>query len=293
MKKTFSYDTDAKLMIGAGIIPDAPKGVIEGFFEFCNGNGLNPWNKDAYMLEYLNATKGGRDYAYISNYRELLKVAAKSGDYAGIDPVLYNERRNEAGQLVYNTMAEVIASGKPPVTAHVTVYKIIGGQRFAFSYQVACSEYVKVKKDGQPYGNWKTMLFTMLEKVVMSRAIRLTWPVETGGFHVEEEIQAITGDTDAASDDVDTAKVVAPKGAAQKTETPFPPTDKEAAERAELIETMAESIGACENEQDLNALYKNNAHWCKTDDEVVGMFAARKKAIIEADAARNAKNNEA
>jgi hypothetical protein len=121
----------------------------------------------------------------------------------------------------------------------------------------------------------------------------LTWPVETGGFHVEEEIQAMTGDTDAASDDVDTTKVVAPKGAAQKTETPFPPTDKEAAERAELIETMAESIGGCENEQDLNVLYKNNAHWCKTDDEVVGMFAARKKAIIEADAARNAKNNEA
>jgi phage recombination protein Bet len=293
MKKTFSYNPDAALMIGAGIIPDAPRGVVEGFFEFCNGNGLNPWNKDAYMLEYWNATKGGKDYAYISNYRELLKVAAKSGDYAGIDPVLYNERRNEAGQMVYNTMAEVIASGKPPVTAQVTVYKIIGGQRFAFSYQVACSEYVKVKKDGQPYGNWKTMLFTMLEKVVMSRAIRLTWPVETGGFHVEEEIQAITGDTDAASNDVDTTKVVAPAGAAKKAEMPFPPTDKEAAERAELIETLSEAINACENWDDLNLVYKNNAHWCKSDTEVMDMFKARTTAIAKADAARNAKNNQA
>ena len=289
MKKTFSYDADAKMMIGAGIIPDAPKGVIEGFFEFCNTNGLNPWNKDCYLLQYWK--KGGYDYAFITNYKELLKVASKSGDYAGLDPVLYNERRVD-GQLVYNTMAEVIASGKAPVTAHVTVYKIIGGQRFAFSYQIACAEYIKTK-DGQPIGNHKTMQFTMLEKCIYSRAVRLTWPIETGGFNIEEEVHIITGNTDAASEDVDTAKVVAPKGAAKNTETPFPPTDKEAAERAELIETLSEAINACENWDDLNLVYKNNAHWCKSDTEVMDMFKARTTAIAKADAARNAKNKEA
>ena len=285
--KKFVYPEDAKLMIDAGIIPNAPQGIIQGFFEFCNQNSLSPWNKDAYILEYWNTSSGGKDFSFITSYHELFKVAAKSGDYAGVDAVVYNERRVD-GQLVYNTMAEVIASKKMPVTAHVTVYKIIGGQRFPFRHQINCAEYIKTKKDGTPYGSWKNLLFTMLEKVVMSRAIKLTWPIETDGFRTEEEVSALTGETDAAEEATSTTKVVAPKGAKEEKKAIFPDTDKEASEKAELLEMITEAVNECENEQDLNVVYKNNAHWIGKDQAILTLFKDRKAAIIKADNERNA-----
>lgn len=285
-QKQFTIE-DAPALIDAGFIPGGvPGGILAGFFEFCNTQGLNPWKKEAFITAYYNRDKGGNEYAYIAHYSHLLKIAQRSGTWAGMNAVRYNERTASDGRIVFDTMADLIAAKKTPLTAHVTVYKIIGGQRFPFNASVACGEYIKTNKEGKPSGTWARMLYTMIEKVVVSRAVRMTWPVETDGLRIEEEVQAMSGDTDSADLLNDTNAIATPKGrdagVAPKKDADFPLQGDEARERAELLETVAGQIAECGDDiAALNGVYKNNQHWCVGDDEVIAMFKEAKAIILK------------
>jgi phage recombination protein Bet len=102
----------------------------------------------------------------------LQAIAARTGGWAGIDlPKL--EFANPTDQQ--------------PVSASVTVYRMIGGQRCAFSSIVWWTEAARHRRDGQLNRPWAEMPRLMLGKVARAAALRMAFPEELSGVYSEEE----------------------------------------------------------------------------------------------------------
>lgn len=146
------------------------KGQFGVFLELCKSMGLNPFNREVYAMVI------GKRLVLITGIHGLLKIAARSGAYAGMDDVAFVEKD---GQLV---------------SATATCYKIVQGQRVPFTATVDFKEYGKGKS-----GNWKDMPKTMLGKVARAHALRLGFP-EVGNMYSEEEVGAMKDNGPAQSD---------------------------------------------------------------------------------------------
>lgn len=131
------------------------------FLEAAKRYNLNPIANQIYpqvRQGRLNITTG------IDGYR---LVADRTGKYAGNDdPVYDNEER--------------------PRLATVTVYKIVGGERCAFTASARWDQYFPGEKQGFM---WNKMPHLMLGKCAEALALRKAFPAELSGIYTEEEMQ--------------------------------------------------------------------------------------------------------
>ncbi len=125
----------------------------------CQRTGLDPFFKQIYAIK-----RGGKMTMQtgIDGYRLL---ADRTGAYAGSDEPLYDTE-----EAVH------------PTWAKVTVWKIVQGQRVAFSAKARWDEYNA--------GNdmWKKMGYLMLGKCAESLALRKAFPAELSGVYTTEEM---------------------------------------------------------------------------------------------------------
>jgi phage recombination protein Bet len=145
------------------------EGQFGVFLELCKSQGLNPFNREVYAMVI-----GGK-LVQITGIHGLLKIAARSGAYAGMDDVTYVEKD---GKLL---------------SATATCYKLVQGHRVPFTATVDFKEYTTGK------GNWKDMPKTMLAKVARAHALRLGFP-EVGAMYSEEEVGAMRSSGPAQSE---------------------------------------------------------------------------------------------
>ena len=102
----------------------------------------------------------------------LQAIAARTREWAGVDAPQF-----EVGKDHPDT----------PVSAAVTVYRMVAGKRCPFTAIVRWSEFSKRNKAGELSRTWRQMPFHMLAKVARANAIRMACPEETSGVFVEEE----------------------------------------------------------------------------------------------------------
>ncbi len=76
--------------------------------------------------------------------------------------------------------------GKHPVKASVTVYKIVGGTRCAFTASARWDEYFPGDKMGFM---WKTKPHVMLGKCAEAQALRKAFPAELSSLYADEEME--------------------------------------------------------------------------------------------------------
>jgi len=225
-------DTLAK----ASIIPyDTPAPVLQVFAATCAAHGLSPYKREIYLVKY------GNQYNTIVGIDGLRAKAARTGQFAGRDDAQYN--RTADGQ--YLTAYDVRAKGETLTTCTVTVYRVIAGQKHAFTKTVLWAEYAPANLSGK----WKTMGFNMIEKCAEAAALRMAFADETAGLHVEEERAA------------------------------FEDTTVQAAEhRPEVMidrEELAEKVQGCETIDDLAKLYKSDPRHANFAD----LFSTRKNEL--------------
>jgi len=94
-------------------------------------------------------------------------VADRSGNYAGNDDPVYD-------------------SEDKPTKATVSVYKIVNGERCAFTASARWEQYYPGDRQGFM---WKKMPHLMLGKCAESLALRKAFPAELAGLYTKEEME--------------------------------------------------------------------------------------------------------
>jgi len=167
------------------------------FLHTCKRTGLDPMAKQIHFVK--RNSKSGPKVAFqtaIDGYR---LVADRTGKYAGNDDPVFVEK-----------------DGKP-VSATVTVYKLINGERIAFGATARWSEYFPGEDQGFM---WRKMPYLMLGKCAEGLALRKAFPAELGGVYTDDEMQQ------ADNDESRTTSIEPPKPkAAAKAESTKPDDD--------------------------------------------------------------------
>ena len=102
----------------------------------------------------------------------LQAIAGRTGAWAGADLPVWEKDPNDT---------------KRPLSASVTVYRMVGSQRCPFAAIVWWSEFAKKDRSGNLTRSWDQMSFHMLSKVAKAHALRMAFPEELSGVYAEEE----------------------------------------------------------------------------------------------------------
>jgi len=167
-------DAEIAELAAAGIIPaDCPAAQVAIFAGLCTAVGLDPRLKEIELIPL-----GGGKYSPYLRKDGLRKIAARTGDFAGIEPIRFDVLPNGG----YRTAAQ-FEPGQKPRTATCTVYRFVRGEKCAFTVTVSMSEFNKGR------GQWQAMPIQMLSKVAEAHALRMAFPEATNGLLGEGEIE--------------------------------------------------------------------------------------------------------
>ncbi len=139
---------------------DIDKDEFDYFLAVANHLGLDPVRRQIYCVK-----RAGRAVVQtgIDGYRA---IAARSGLLAGIDDAVFDTE-----------------DAAHPNWARVTVYRLVRGQRYAFTATARWKEY---KPERSPM--WERMPYLMLAKCAEALALRKAFPAELSGVYTEEEM---------------------------------------------------------------------------------------------------------
>lgn len=148
------------------------------FLHQAQRTGLDPLSKQIHCVlrwDNKSGTKKMSIQTAIDGYR---LIADRTGKYAGSDDYLFNEDLTQYQHLV-------TGEGQP-VTATVTVYKLVGGHRVPFTATAQWDAYFPGDKQGFM---WRKMPYLMLGKCAEALALRKAFPAELSGMYVREEME--------------------------------------------------------------------------------------------------------
>src|SRR3990167_1935089 len=155
---------------------------LKMFVQVCRGAQLNPFMKQVHFVKRWDsreAREAGAIQVGIDGFRA---VAEGSGAYAGNDdPVYEGEKDIEIAATQKSPAKKVVV----PLKATVTVYKIVEGQRYAFTATSRWSEYYPGPKMGF---QWHIRPFLMLGKTAEALALRKAFPKLLSGMYAQEEM---------------------------------------------------------------------------------------------------------
>lgn len=148
---------------------------LELFVSVCKRLGLDPFARQVHAVKRYSRADGRESITIqvgIDGYRS---IADRTGNYAGSDEPVYIPADESAPQ---------------PTKATVTVWKMVHGERRAFTASARWSEYAAIHpKTGKTLGKWEQMPYFMLSKCAEALALRKAFPAELGGVHTSEELE--------------------------------------------------------------------------------------------------------
>ena len=167
------YDLDREKidLIKATVAKGSTDLELDLFIHACKHTGLDPLMKQIYAIKRWNAKSGKEEMAIQTGIDGYRLIADRTGQYAGSDEATY-----------------MLGEDGFPDVASVTVYKLVGSLRCAFSSSARWKEYCQMSKDGKPTTMWTKMPFLMLAKCAEALALRKAFPAELSGVYTHEEM---------------------------------------------------------------------------------------------------------
>lgn len=132
----------------------------------CSRQGVHPLDK----LIFFTKRKG--KYTPITSIDFMRTRAADTGEYAGSDDAVFDLNQ--------------VRESNHPEAAHVTVWRMVQGQRCSFTATARWSEYYP--GDGEQGFMWRKMPHTMLAKCAEALALRKGFPRQLAGLFAKEEM---------------------------------------------------------------------------------------------------------
>lgn len=231
-----------KTLEQAGIVPpETPPAQIAVFGRVCQERGLSPFSKEIYLTGYKDKAANKMKYTVVVGINGFRKIAAETGQLAGIDDAIFDLQPNGA----FKTAAQIKSQGGTPVSATVTAWRMVSGVRCPFSHTALFSEF----SSGQQ--KWQSMPFQMIGKVAEAFALRKGFSDRLTGLNSEEEFAAMDGQTIAARREL----------------PPAEPVD---------TEKLKDRISECWTGKDLLLLYNSNPEYAASHAD---LFTARKEEL--------------
>lgn len=140
---------------------------LQLFLYTAEKTGLDPLLKQIYCIKRKNTKTGKEEMSIQTGIDGYRLIADRTGKYAGNDDYEFDEFLNQ------------------PSWAKATVYKMVDGQKCAFSATARWSQYYPGDYQGFM---WKKMPHVMLGKCAESLALRKAFPAELAGIHTFEEM---------------------------------------------------------------------------------------------------------
>lgn len=150
-------------LIKRTVAKDATNDELKLFFYDCQRRGVHPLDK------LLHFTKRDGKYTPVTSIDFMRSQASDSGEYAG----------NDDAQFLLSEETQ------RPIEAHITVYRMVQGQRCPFTATARWSEYFPGDKQGFM---WRKMPHTMLGKCAEALALRKAFPRQLAGLYERSEM---------------------------------------------------------------------------------------------------------
>lgn len=145
------------------------------FLQTCKGASLNPFLRQVFLVPRWDNKSGKEVRAIQVSIDGLRSIAESSGAYAGNDdPVFVGETELKSVKVM------------APNQATVTVYKVIGGNRYPFTATARWNEYYPGEKSGK---QWHTRPYLMLGKCAEALALRKAFPKLLSGMYEQAELR--------------------------------------------------------------------------------------------------------
>lgn len=166
-----TWSPDQVLVLKEQCAPEATDVELAFFLNVAKSRGLDPFARQIYAIHrYVKGKKRMTIQTGIDGYRLL---AERSGAYAGNDEPVFTHKQ-----------------GSPyPSTATVTVWRLVGGQRYAFSATARWAEYCPVNKKGEVPTMWRAKPYLMLSKCAEALALRKAFPGDLSGIYTDVEME--------------------------------------------------------------------------------------------------------
>lgn len=153
-------------LIKRTIAKDATDDELKLFGLHCARTGLDPLAKQIFFQKRKSSSTGEATITFVTSIDGFRLIAARTGEHAGTDDATFDNERE-------------------PNKASVTVYRIVKGERCAFTASARWDEYYPGDKQGFM---WKKMPCTMLAKCAESLALRKAFPNELSNMYTKEEM---------------------------------------------------------------------------------------------------------
>lgn len=192
------------------------------FLHQCQRTGLDPFARQCHAVKRWDASQQREVMAIQTGIDGFRLIAERTGKYAGNDDPVYDTE-----------------DAPHPNKATVTVWKMVAGQRVAFSRSARWKEFVQKKKDGTVTKFWANMPYLMLGKVAEALALRAAFPQELSGLYTSDEMGQATNDDDHHAEPAHVERPALPPAKPATTGPEFPPQtrvgDPTAKERAAVL----------------------------------------------------------
>lgn len=177
---TLSFETIKNFLVsGGGNVSNQELVLYTGM---CRANGLNPFNRDCYLIKYGSNSPA----AMVTAEKVFLKRAQKNPEFDGLqDGIILIE--SETGRMIEREGTFYIPEEERLVGGWCKVYQ--KGKRFPTYESVNLSEYIGRKKDGSINEQWSKRPATMIRKVARVHALRAAFPADLGSLYVQDEIE--------------------------------------------------------------------------------------------------------
>lgn len=136
----------------------------------CQRQGVHPL--DGLLVPIVRNDHGEDKLTFVTTVDLLRSRAADTGEFAGVDDVIFSEYGGDKGST--------------PFVATVTVWRFVQGQKCSFTATARYDEYYPGDKQGFM---WKSKPHVMLGKCAEGLALRKGFPKELAGLYLEEELQ--------------------------------------------------------------------------------------------------------
>lgn len=147
------------------------------FLQLCRFQKLNPFLREAYLIKFK-----GTPATIVTGKEVFTKRAASAKNCAGWEAGIMVKK----GNTVENREGTFLIKGEELLGGWAKVYR--KDWNVPMSITVGMDEYRRLKADGTPMANWRTMPATMIRKVALVQALREAFPEDFEGLYTPEEM---------------------------------------------------------------------------------------------------------